>query len=76
MSGHYPIERLCETMLVSRSGFYDWRRRRQTPARVSGRILGCASESVAPSSRADEPTAARAWRGRWVVGAVAIASRV
>jgi putative transposase len=31
MSGHYPIERLCETLLVSRSGFYAWRRRRQQP---------------------------------------------
>jgi putative transposase len=31
MSGHYPIHQLCETLLVSRSGFYDWRRRRQTP---------------------------------------------
>jgi len=31
MSGHHSIGRLCETMLVSRSGFYDRRRRRQTP---------------------------------------------
>lgn len=31
MSGHYPIGRLCETLLVSRSGFYDWRHRRQSP---------------------------------------------
>ena len=31
MSGHHSIGRLCETLLVSRSGFYDWRRRRQTP---------------------------------------------
>jgi transposase InsO family protein len=31
MSGHHSIGRLCETLLVSRSGFYDWRRRRLTP---------------------------------------------
>lgn len=31
MSGHYHISQLCETLLVSRSGFYDWRRRRQVP---------------------------------------------
>jgi putative transposase len=31
MSGHYSIDRLCETLLVSRSGFYDWRRRRHAP---------------------------------------------
>jgi len=31
MSGHHSIERLCETLLVSRSGFYDWRRRQQAP---------------------------------------------
>jgi transposase InsO family protein len=31
MSGHYQISQLCETLLVSRSGFYDWRRRKQTP---------------------------------------------
>jgi putative transposase len=31
MSGHHSIGCLCETLLVSRSGFYDWRRRRQSP---------------------------------------------
>ena len=40
MSGHYPISQLCETMLVSRSGFYDWRRRRQTPGPRQRENLG------------------------------------
>jgi len=31
MSGHHSIAQLCETLLVSRSGFYDWRRRQQSP---------------------------------------------
>ena len=31
MSGHHSIERLCATLLVSRSGFYGWRHRRQSP---------------------------------------------
>ena len=31
MSGHYKIAWLCEALLVSRSGYYDWRRRRQQP---------------------------------------------
>ena len=31
MSGHYKVAWLCEALLVSRSGYYDWRRRRQEP---------------------------------------------
>jgi putative transposase len=31
MSGHYAVRQLCATLLVSRSGFYGWRRRRQHP---------------------------------------------
>lgn len=31
MSGHYKVAWLCEALLVSRSGYYDWRRRRQQP---------------------------------------------
>jgi transposase InsO family protein len=31
MSGHYQVGQLCETLLVSRSGFYDWRARRRIP---------------------------------------------
>jgi transposase InsO family protein len=31
MSGQYKIAWLCEALLVSRSGFYDWRRRRHQP---------------------------------------------
>ena len=31
MSGRYKLKWLCEALLVSRSGYYDWLRRRQTP---------------------------------------------
>jgi putative transposase len=31
MSGQYKAGWLCEALLVSRSGYYDWRRRRRRP---------------------------------------------
>jgi len=31
MSGQYPLLWLCEALLVSRSGYYDWLRRRRSP---------------------------------------------
>jgi len=31
MSGRYKVAWLCEALLVSRSGYYDWQRRRQQP---------------------------------------------
>ena len=31
MSGQYPLLWLCEALLVSRSGYYDWLRRRHSP---------------------------------------------
>jgi putative transposase len=31
MSGHHKLNWLCEALLVSRSGYYDWRRRQQQP---------------------------------------------
>src|SRR6476661_91816 len=31
MSGGYKVRWLCEALLVSRSGYYDWRRRRHSP---------------------------------------------
>ena len=31
MSGQYKVARLCEALLVSRSGYYDWKQRRRTP---------------------------------------------
>ena len=31
MSGRYKLKWLCEALLVSRSGYYDWARRRHTP---------------------------------------------
>ena len=31
MSGRYKMKWLCEALLVSRSGYYDWQRRQQSP---------------------------------------------
>ena len=31
MSGQYKVAWLCEALLVSRSGFYDWKERRRQP---------------------------------------------
>ena len=31
MSGEYKVAWLCEALLVSRSGYYDWQRRRRVP---------------------------------------------
>ena len=31
MSGQYKVAWLCEALLVSRSGYYDWKERRQLP---------------------------------------------
>lgn len=33
MSGQYKVAWLCEALLVSRSGYYDWQRRQRTPGR-------------------------------------------
>jgi putative transposase len=33
MSGRYKLKWLCEALLVSRSGYYDWARRRHRPGR-------------------------------------------
>lgn len=33
MSGQYKTKWLCEALMVSRSGYYDWLRRRKTPGR-------------------------------------------
>jgi len=46
MSGQYKVEWLCEALLVSRSGYYDWKERRDKPgprqiesARLTERII-------------------------------------
>lgn len=33
MSGRYKLAWLCEALLVSRSGYYDWKKRRDSPGR-------------------------------------------
>ena len=32
MSGSYKVAWLCEALLVSRSGYYDWREQRRQPS--------------------------------------------
>ena len=40
LSGRYKLKWLCEALLVSRSGYYDWRRRRTIPGRArENRVL-------------------------------------
>ena len=31
MSGQYKVAWICEALLVSRSGYYDWKERRRQP---------------------------------------------
>lgn len=52
MSGRYKVAWLCEALLVSRSGYYDWRRRQQAPGprqrenqRLRNRIRAIFAES-------------------------------
>jgi putative transposase len=33
MSGEYPVTEVCEVLMVSRSGYYDWQRRKAEPGR-------------------------------------------
>jgi putative transposase len=39
MSGEYKVARLCETLAVSRSGYYQWRRGREQPGRRQAETL-------------------------------------
>ena len=36
MSGQHKVAWLCEALLVSRSGYYDWKKRRNDPGRANG----------------------------------------
>ena len=74
MSGQYKIAWLCEALLVSRSGYYDWRSVVSHPGphqleniRLRERIR----EDLLAVARL---TAARAWLTRWAVrdGAIAL----
>jgi putative transposase len=40
MSGRYKLKWLCEALLVSRSGYYDWLRRRRSPGPRARENLG------------------------------------
>jgi hypothetical protein len=52
MSGQYKVAWLCEALLVSRSGYYDWKERRGEsallthPRDCAGRFVGDGGLSV------------------------------
>jgi hypothetical protein len=70
MSGQYKVAWLCEALLVSRSGYYDWKERRHSPGsrqlenmRLRERIRVVATHM-----------AVRAWLRCWAVPVGVIAS--
>ena len=77
MSGQYKIAWLCEALLVSRSGYYDWKERRRRPGpRQLGEHAACANAFERSSLAVVRPMAARGWPKCSVVRDDAIASRV
>ena len=59
MSGLHKVAWLCEALLVSRSGYYDWKERRRTPGprQVENARLRERIRQGLPA--VDRPTAAR-----------------
>ena len=75
MSGQYKVAWLCEALLVSRSGYYDWKERRQpTRPAPTGEHATCANASEKSLRAVVRPMAARAWLMCWAVrdGAIAL----
>lgn len=68
MSGHYKLSWLCEALLVSRSGYYDWLRRRHRPgprARANAALcVHLREEFVRSRSTYGSPRMARVFKGR------------
>lgn len=64
MSGHYQLQWLREALLASRSGYYDWLRRRRAPAqraRANDALCGRIRTEFARQRRAyGSPRLARA----------------
>ena len=61
MSGPYKVAWLCEALLVSRSGYYDWKKRRSDPDRANWRTCNCANGFEKPLSAVVRPMAVRDW---------------
>ena len=62
MSGQYKVAWLCEALLVSRSGYYDWKERRRTTRTATAREHASARNAFGRSLPAVvRPMAARGW---------------
>src|SRR5213592_2740024 len=74
MSGQYKVAWLCEALLVSRSGYYDWKERRRQPGPRQLENIRFASASERNLLAVARLTAAHDWLMRWVVrdGATAL----
>ena len=74
MSGQYKVAWLCEALLVSRSGYYDWKERRRQPGHANWKTSACASVSERNLLAVARLTAAHDWLMCWVVrdGAIAL----
>ena len=61
MSGQYKVAWLCETLLVSRSGYYDWKDRREEPGprQLESGFLRARTREESPA--VVRPMAVRAW---------------
>ena len=74
MSGQYKVAWLCEALLVSRSGYYDWKSGAAHPHRANWKTSACASASERNLLAVARLTAAHAWLMRCAVrdGAIAL----
>ena len=76
MSGQYKVAWLCEALLISRSGYYDWKKRSRRPVRATWRTCDCANAFERSLRAVVGPTAARGWLKCSAVREDATASRV
>ena len=67
MSGQHKVAWLCEAFLVSRSGYYDWKKRRSRPGRDKSKTLAYVSGSKRSLPAVVKPTVVLESLMRWVV---------
>jgi len=75
MSGQYKVAWLCEALLVSRSGYYDWKERRHLPGFApTGEHPLARAHPRGICSQSPDLRQPRAWLMRWAVrdGAIAL----
>ena len=61
MSGQHKVAWLCEALLVSRSGYYDWKKRRERPGRRQIENIRLRQRIKRSSSAVVRPMAVRGW---------------